>query len=80
MDEHRKRIRLRTYKGGRINFESGVGIDCLIRNLSDTGACLDVDTALIWGDRFQLVIRPENVTRNCRVAWRQPKKLGVRFV
>ena len=79
MDEHRHQGRLRTYKGGRINFESGVGVDCLIRNLSESGACLDVDSTLIWGDKFQLVIKPENVTRNCHVVWRKPKKIGVRF-
>jgi hypothetical protein len=80
MEEHRRDIRQRTFKGGRINFESGVGVDCLIRNLSEHGACLEVDSSLIWGDRFMLMIKPENVTRNCRIAWRKQKKLGVRFV
>jgi hypothetical protein len=79
-DEHRRAQRLRTYKGGHINRESGPGIDCLIRNLSDTGACLEIASGRIPDGRFQLVIKPEQLVRVCEVAWRKAQKIGVRFV
>jgi hypothetical protein len=44
MDEQRKIQRSRTLKGGTISFNRGGAIDCTIRNLSSTGACLEVAT------------------------------------
>jgi hypothetical protein len=79
-EEHRSSQRLRTYKGGRVNAERLPGVDCLIRNLSDKGACLEIDSALVPVDEFDLVILPEYLNRKCRVAWRTPKRIGVRFV
>lgn len=79
-DDHRAASRQRTYKGGRINAERLPGMDCVIRNLSDTGACLEIDSSLVTVDEFNLVIKPEYLTRKCRVAWRKPQKIGVRFV
>lgn len=80
MDNHRGSPRQRTYKGGRINFDRGPGIDCVIRNLSDTGACLEIESTSVPADEFKLVIKPEFLIRNCQVAWRKPQKIGVRFV
>jgi hypothetical protein len=80
MDEKRQAPRARTFKGGRINFERGVGVDCLIRNLSPTGACLEVESALVADDHFMLMIKPESITRTCQVVWRKPQKIGVRFI
>lgn len=79
MDNKRAAVRQRTYKGGRINFETA-GIDCIIRNLSDTGACLEAESAVPIPDKFRLVIKPEFLIRDCEVAWRRSHKLGVRFV
>ena len=76
----RKARRVRAYKGGRINAASLPGLDCLVRNLSPTGACLEVDSAAVPVDEFDLVIMPEYLSRKCRVAWRQPQKIGVRFI
>ena len=79
-EEHRTAQRHRTYQGGRINAEKLPGMDCIIRNLSDTGACLEIASAQVPVDRFDLVILPEFINRRCEVAWRKPGKIGVRFV
>lgn len=78
--DNRRKPRQRTYKGGRINAERLPGMDCVIRNLSDTGACLEIESTLVPIDEFNLVIKPEFLTRKCHVAWRKPQKIGVRFV
>jgi hypothetical protein len=80
MEERRHTPRLRAYKGGRINALGFPGMDCVVRNLSSAGACLAVDSALVPVDEFYLVIKPEYLTRKCKVAWRQPQQIGVRFV
>jgi hypothetical protein len=80
MDMTERTPRLRTYKGGRINAERMPGMDCTIRNLSETGACLEIDSALVPLDEFNLVIKPEYLNRRCRVAWRKPGKIGVHFI
>jgi hypothetical protein len=80
MDEKRAVQRHRTLKGGSIAYSAGAGVDCIVRNLSTTGASLEVASPIgIPGD-FKLIIKPENVTHNCRVVWRTAKKIGVHFV
>lgn len=71
--------RMRTFKGGRINPDGQPGVDCVVRNLSETGACLEVGSSLVGVDEFNLVIMPEYLTRRCHVVWRKPQKIGVHF-
>ena len=79
MNEHRNSPRQRTYKGGSISYASAPAIDCIIRNLSDTGACLEVSNAVDIPDSFKLIIKPEILTRSCEVVWRTARRVGVLF-
>src|SRR5882724_9453835 len=79
MDEHRGSPRLRTFKGGAILFGTAVAVECIIRNMSDTGACLEVTSLAGIPDTFTLLIRPELRKRACAVVWRSAQKIGVRF-
>jgi hypothetical protein len=72
--------RLRTLKGGTIVFGFAAGIDCVIRNKSKTGACLEVASPVGVPDDFVLIIQSDTIKRNCRVAWRSADRIGVRFV
>jgi hypothetical protein len=58
MDEHRAAPRHRILKAGTISFGGGA-IDCTVRNLSATGAALEVVTPLFIPDRFTLIIQSE---------------------
>ena len=78
-DEHRKSQRHRTFKGGSILFASAPAVDCVVRNLSETGACLEVSGPIGIPDDFKLIIKPEVLTRSCEVAWRSAQRIGVRF-
>ena len=80
MKIERQSQRLRTLKGGSIVFGHASGIDCVIRNMSQTGACLEIASPMGIPDDFILLIKPEIVKRNCRVAWRSAAKIGVSFV
>lgn len=54
-------------------------LDCVIRNLSDGGAKLEVPTVRGIPASFDLLV-PRHRTQRCRVAWRALKELGVEFV
>jgi hypothetical protein len=79
MNEHRKNPRQRTFKGGSISFEIASGIKCVVRNLSDMGACLELKRPAEMPDNFTLTIKPEYLKRSCLVVWRDAHRIGVRF-
>jgi hypothetical protein len=70
--------RLRVLKAGTIMF-GGAGIDCTVRNLSETGAALEVVSVVGIPTEFSLVIQSGNINRNCRVVWRKMNRIGVAF-
>jgi hypothetical protein len=80
MSDLRHVPRRRTYKAGRIGFNSGGAvITCLIRNLSDGGACLAVESPIGIPDTFNLVFDSGEPSRVCEVVWRKAKQIGVVF-
>lgn len=62
MNEHRTALRHRTLKAETIEFGGG-GIDCIVRNLSETGAALEVVTPLFIPDRFTLFVLSDQFKR-----------------
>jgi hypothetical protein len=78
MDNHRIAQRRRVLKAGSIEFGGGA-IDCTVRNLSETGAALEVASPLYIPDRFTLVVRADQLKRPCRIVWQREKRIGVAF-
>jgi hypothetical protein len=79
--ERRTSARRRTYKVARIGFGGGRAvITCLIRNLSETGACLGVESPVGIPDKFNLVFESGEPSRMCHVMWRKAKLIGVEFL
>ena len=77
--ERRNEARHRALKGARIVFKGhGVTIDCTVRNLSDRGACLNVESPIGIPDSFDLLLDQAPV-RDCRVTWRTATQIGVAF-
>jgi hypothetical protein len=80
MEEYRQAPRQTTYKGARIALSGRRAvISCVVRNLSDTGACLGVDNPLDIPESFNIVFDSGEASRMCRVIWRKYKKIGVAF-
>lgn len=79
MNEHRTSRRVRVLKTGSIEVSSGSAIDCVIRNLSKTGAALEVASPLGIPEEFVLSIPADYLKFQCRVVWRKPTRIGVRF-
>jgi hypothetical protein len=78
MESHRNAPRRRTLKAGSIEFGGGA-IDCTVRNVSETGAALEVVSPLHIPDRFTLVVQTDHLRRRCNVIWRRGKRIGVAF-
>jgi PilZ domain len=77
--EHRNIARRRALKTARIIFKGHrATIDCTVRNLSDRGACLSVESSIGIPDTFDLVLDHVSV-RDCRVTWRKATQIGVEF-
>jgi PilZ domain len=71
---------MRTLKGAAIMVPSGTSIRCIVRNISETGACLQLHTPAFLSHTFELLFDdPEWSRRACRVVWRQAHLIGVEF-
>jgi hypothetical protein len=78
MANKRAALRQRVLKSALIEFNGGV-IDCAVRNVSETGAALEVASLLGIPETFNLVISGDHSSRPCKVAWRKHKRIGVTF-
>lgn len=77
VEDNRSAPRHRVLKGATISFGGGA-ISCTVRNLSVTGASLEVESPI--GIPDSIVLELEGGGRRCRVIWRKEKRIGVRFV
>ena len=78
LETKRAALRQRVLKSASIEFHGGV-IDCVIRNISETGAALEVASPLGIPETFNLVISGDHSSRRCQIAWRKDKRIGVAF-
>ena len=78
--EQRRQTRARTLKSARILFNDHRSvIDCTVRNLSPTGACLNVASAIGIPERFDVMFDADQSVRPCRMVWHKEKQVGVEF-
>lgn len=72
-------MRTRTLIGAKILFNGGHSVlDCVARNLSSTGARLQIENALSAPATFKLVLS-DGRRFCCDVVWRKNGAIGVRF-
>ena len=78
MTEKRAAPRHRVLKRSTLAFGGG-GIDCTVRNLSASGARVDIASPLGLPQKFTLVIEADQFIRRCRPVWNTDRQLGVVF-
>ena len=79
MKDVRAASRRKVLKAGSIILANGGTIGCMIRNLSTTGASVEVASPIGIPDEFSLMIEMEHRKRPCKVVWRKEKRIGVSF-
>jgi len=52
-------------------------IECAVRNISDTGAALEVSTTFGIPSNFDLII--DGARHHCQSVWRTETKIGIMF-
>ncbi len=77
MTERRISTRMRMLKSGKI-FLGSWGVPCTVRSLSETGACLQVQTTYGIPSTFELMIA-DGGRKTCKVIWLDSTRLGVQF-
>ena len=80
MDDKRSTPRLRSFLKGRVLFNGGQNsLDCLIRDVSATGARLELSASVTLPDRFDLYLPHRDETCKVHSQWRRGSQLGVAF-
>jgi PilZ domain-containing protein len=77
--DRRAKPRNETFKIGIIARDPERRVLSVVKNISSTGALLELDNALEIPDRFTLAIEAESSPRFCRVAWKKAKQIAVNF-
>jgi PilZ domain len=77
--EKRGAPRHKVFKHGTLAFPGGGAIDCTVRNISSTGARVDVDGPVGLPEVFTLMISTDHLVRQCRRVWCNDNKIGVAF-
>jgi len=79
VQENRANVRKRVLKTAQIILsDKAPKLDCAVRNLSNTGACLQLSTTYAIPMSFDVVL--DGVRRPCRAVWRTDTKMGVTFI
>jgi hypothetical protein len=78
MIERRRAPRHRVLKSATVAF-NGIGIDCTVRNLSETGAALDFSSPVGVPSSFVLTISSDRLVRRCHPVWSNDRRIGVAF-
>ena len=78
VDRRRPPARKRLLKTGKILLGAHA-VPCTVRNLSETGACLQIQTTAGLPSKFRFVM--EGLPpQQCKIIWRDDTKVGVNFV
>jgi hypothetical protein len=81
MVECRRSPRLRTYIGGKISFHASYCIvDCLVRDLSTSGAKLVFSGSAMIPGSFDLLLPGKGLKLRAEVVWRGHNRIGVAFL
>lgn len=78
--DQRQNVRMRTFLRGRIVYNGGASsMDCLVRDLSATGARLELSETSPLPEVFDLYIQNKDQTFRSTMRWRRDSGVGVTF-
>ncbi|MBR0692841.1 PilZ domain-containing protein [Bradyrhizobium lablabi] len=80
MQDRRHDVRDKVLYGGvaEIN-ERGSTMDCVVRNISDHGACVEIDSTAKLPEQMTLAVARKGRSFLVRLIWRQANKVGLAF-
>jgi hypothetical protein len=80
MQDRRHSVRDKVLLGGvaKIN-DSGSTMDCVVRNFSEDGACVEFDTSAKLPEQMNLTIARKGRSFLATMIWRQAGRVGLAF-
>ena len=79
MQERRKITRTRVLKGAKFLFKNSSVRDCVVRNLTNVGAGIEIPYTIDLPEALDLTFDSGRSFRRCRLAWRKINTVGVEF-
>jgi hypothetical protein len=80
INDKRKALRRPMRYTAWLALEPGQLHGCVLSDISDTGARIDVEDSKTVPDQFMLWLSNSgSARRKCRVMWRKPRQVGVKF-
>jgi hypothetical protein len=79
--DHRRAPRQRSFLGGKLVYGDGAfTLDCVVRDVSTTGARVKVPEGQAVPDTVFLVEMRSGIAYEARVAWKRHPEIGLEFV
>jgi len=82
MSDLRAALRHHTLRTGLVEFDNGAGsivsVPCTIRDVSATGARLQLNSSAWVAEQFSLIFR-SGLRKDCQLAWRKERLIGGAF-
>ena len=80
MQDRRESVRDKVFMGGVAEIhDRGSSMDCVVRNFSDNGACIEFDSAARVPDEMNLKITRKGRSFLASMIWRQANRVGLAF-
>jgi hypothetical protein len=80
MQDRRQNVRDKVLLGAVAEVrEIGATMDCVVRNLSDGGACVEFNRRANLPDQIKLTIKHRGRRYLARMIWRQANRVGLAF-
>ena len=81
MQDRRESVRDKVLLGGVAEVsQRGSTINCVVRNFSDNGACVEFDSAARIAQQVNLTIVRKGRSYLARMIWRQANRVGLAFL
>jgi hypothetical protein len=79
MQDRRHNVRDKVFFGGVAEIDKNSAMDCVVRNLSDAGACVELDAFAKLPKEMNLTIVRKGRSFLATMIWRQANRVGVAF-
>jgi hypothetical protein len=79
MPDRRQSVRDKVLYGGVAEINERSTMDCVVRNISERGACVELESAGTLPGEMNLTIARKGRSFLARLIWRQANKVGLAF-
>ncbi len=79
MQDRRHSVRDKVFLGGVAKIDDTSTMDCVVRNLSDSGACVEFDVSAKLPEELDLTIVRKGRSYLATMIWRQANRVGLAF-